>query len=70
MFLFLFCMSVILALVAGTFYVGARYGRNTEAQVIAVALRIESYTKQEFVDVIAKVKATAASELDRLKKYL
>ena len=61
--------SVGLVAVA-SFVCGAIYGRNAEAKAIALALRIESYAKTEFVDVIAKVRATTTTELARLKKFL
>lgn len=65
-------LLVILALaaLAGYSYLCVRYGRSEEAKTIAFALRIESYAKQEYVDVIAKIRSTAAAELARLKKFL
>lgn len=66
----LFACLFVLAALVGAFWCGSLYGRAYEAQAIAIALRIESYVKQEYVDVIAKIKSSVAIELERLKKYL
>lgn len=59
-----------LILSAGSFYAGARYGRNAEAKAIALALRVESYGKQELVAVISKIRTLESSALARLRKVL
>lgn len=59
-----------IGLAAISFVFGVIYGRATEAKAIGFALRVESYVKQEYVDIIAKVRATEAVELARLRRYL
>ena len=70
MIILILCSVGLVAVAVASFVCGAIYGRNAEAKAIALALRIESYAKTEFVDVIAKVRATTTTELARLKKFL
>lgn len=58
-------LLIILGL-AGSFYAGARYGRNAEAEAVAVELR----ARVEYSALVLKIKADTSAVFARIKAAL